>query len=270
MTPSDPASLQKFLSRHGIRADKSFGQHFLVSLPVIEAILAEATGFLGILEIGPGPGVLTAHLSRLAQSLTFVELDVRMQSALLEAAPNAVAVFEDVLRTDLSRHLQPLPKPRAVVSNMPYNITGPLLERIVQAGEHWHRAVLMMQREVADRITALPGNGDRGALSVMVQADFAIRTVCQAPPEAFLPPPKVHSTVLTLEPRVNRPIGLEERLVRVGFSQPRKTLANNLIAGLRQDREVVARALQKAELRLNVRPHQLSEEHWIELSQALR
>lgn len=150
-----------------------------------------------------------------------------------------------------------LPEPRGIVSNMPYNITGPLLGKVEEVGGVIDRAVLMMQKEVASKITAKAGDRTRGALSVVLQRAFEISLVCQASAGCFLPPPKVDSTVLLFVPRGDRLEGQERErfagLVRMGFAHPRKTLANNLKGRV----DVVA-----AGLRATVRPHELTEEDW--------
>lgn len=146
---------------------------------------------------------------------------------------------------------------------MPYNITGPLLGKFSECKGLYRNAVLMMQKEVGDRILAGPGKSERGSLSVSMQLQFKITKVCDAPAGAFLPPPKVDSVVLDFVPL---PFSDERVLevVRTGFTQPRKTLANNLQA-LRV-REEIERAIQSLGLDLRVRPHQLTNEQWVELA----
>jgi len=190
-----------------------------------------------------------------------LEVDSRMAAALAESAPRAEVRFVDALKSDLAAILVELPRPRGVVSNLPYYITGPLLTRVAEVWRSWDKAVLMMQREVADRILAEPGNSDRGSLSVYLQAQFSIIKVRDVPPDAFLPAPKVSSTVLEFVPLG---ISIEPAFfdfVRSGFKQPRKTLANNLFAAGRS-RALVAEALRIAGLDDRIRPHMLSFEQW--------
>lgn len=227
----------------------------------------------GLLEIGPGPGVLTSPLSHAAERMVALELDERMVAALRDSAPAADVRQADALKADLTAILQELPEPRGIVSNLPYYITGPLLGRIADARAHFATAVLMMQKEVADRIRAKPGHRERGSLSVALQAAFEIRLVAQAPAGAFLPPPKVDSTVLEFVPR---PSGLPAdreaqtlRLVRIGFGQPRKTLANNLMAGLHIDREAAEKAIDALSLEEKIRPQELTFEQWAALAERL-
>lgn len=254
-------SLKEVLAKHGVRADKSLGQHFLVSERVVEKIVACCDGFAGILEIGPGPGVLTRPLTEHGHTVTALEVDTRMAEVLHDFAPRAQLVVGDALTTDLGALLASLPEPRAVVSNMPYNITGPLLGAVTDRRGLFAKAVLMMQKEVADKVLAEAGDRARGALSVAMQAQFKITRVASVPPGAFLPPPKVSSTVLALEP-IAESDQLTEllRLVRAGFEQPRKTLQNNLSRVLPAPES--ARRIASAGLSPTVRPHELTWEQW--------
>ena len=265
MRLDQPDTLRAFLKRHGLRPDKGLGQHFLVHEATVDAIVAVASSCAGVLEIGPGPGVLTGPLSEAAERTIAIELDATMPLLLKESAPKARVVKEDALQADLGALLAELPAPRAVVSNLPYYITGPLLGRIADARAGFDVAVLMMQREVADRILAAPGRRERGALSVALQSQFAISRVVNVPAAAFLPPPKVDSAVLRLTPRFD---GLSDeaiRLVRLGFAQPRKTLVNNLVAGLHVSRDETVERVEAAGLSETVRPAELTEGDWAKL-----
>ena len=261
MNLSDAGTLRAFLARQGISASKGLGQHFLCSGKVVEAISLRFAGFPGLLEIGPGPGVLTASLSESCERMIALEVDKRMVLALKDSAPKAEVRLADALEADLGAILKELPEPRGVVSNLPYYITGPLLTRISEASAFWDKAVLMMQKEVAHRILAQPGNSNRGSLSVYLQAQFAIEKVCDVPPSAFLPPPKVESTILEFTPLRASFDSKFFEFVRGGFKQPRKTLANNLLAGGLSREEISAR-LSKAGLDERVRPHMLTLEQW--------
>jgi len=202
-----------------------------------------------------------------------LELDERMIAALKESAPKADVRRVDALKVSLEDILQELPEPRGVVSNLPYYITGPLLTKIAESRESFAVAVLMMQKEVAQRVMACPGNSDRGSLSVFLQSQFDISITAQVSAGSFVPPPKVDSTVLKFVPkhldveRTGQPFFF--RLIRLGFTQPRKTLANNLVAGLSRPREDLVEILEKIDLEEKVRPHDLMVEKWIELSREL-
>lgn len=265
---TDPGTLKAFLSRHGLSADKRLGQHFLCSSRVVDAIEKRLSLCQGILEIGPGPGVITSRISAFAKRAIAIELDARMVEALGESAPQVEVRQEDALKADLPGILQELPEPRGLVSNLPYYITGPLLTRIAEARAHYSVAVLMMQREVADRVLAGPRTSERGSLSVYLQSQFQIEKVVAAPAGAFLPPPKVDSTVLELRPLSSDLPESYFKLVRLGFTQPRKTLVNNLMAGHRTTREEALAWVQASGLPELARPQELSLEEWRRLWEA--
>ena len=269
----DPGTLTAFLKRYGIAASKGLGQHFLCSESAVDSIIEAVGPSRGICEIGPGPGVLTSPLSLLAEKTIALELDQCMIQALKESSPSAEVRKQDALDVDLISLLLELPEPRAVVSNLPYYITGPLVSRIAEARDYYSVAVLMMQREVAQRIIAKAGKRERGSLSVYLQSQFEISLVAQVPASAFLPPPKVDSTVLKFVPKSF--VGDETfqkdfyRIVRISFAQPRKTLANNLVAGLHRSREEMVEAIEAVGLEEKIRPHDLTQAQWVELCQRL-
>jgi 16S rRNA (adenine1518-N6/adenine1519-N6)-dimethyltransferase len=270
---ADPVALKALLARHGISAEKGLGQHFLISEKVVSRIAAAFEGYAGLLEIGPGPGVLTSHLSSSVSRLVALEVDDRMLPVVAESSPSAEVRREDALRADLSSILAELPEPRGLVSNLPYYITGPLVTRVAEARRSYSKAVLMMQKEVAERVVAEPKTSARGSLSVFLQSQFKISLICNAPAGAFLPPPKVDSRVLEFVPR-EMPVPQEEereffRLIRQGFVQPRKTLVNNLVGGLHLVRDDATAVVEAAGLGPNARPQELSLEEWVRLHQAI-
>jgi 16S rRNA (adenine1518-N6/adenine1519-N6)-dimethyltransferase len=271
---ADAGILRAFLKRHGIDPAKGLGQHFLVSRRAVDAIVGAAGDVRSALEIGPGPGVLTSALSAKIGRVVALELDARMIALLQESAPNAEVRRANALESDLSTLLAELPAPRALVSNLPYYITGPLLTRIAEARGQFDVAVLMMQREVGQRVLAPAKTSARGSLSVYLQIQFEIRKVVQVPAGSFLPPPKVDSLVLAFTPReTGLSVDEEEfffRMLRLAFAQPRKTLANNLSAGLHVPRELALRALERSDLGEKARPQELTVEEWISLARATR
>jgi 16S rRNA (adenine1518-N6/adenine1519-N6)-dimethyltransferase len=195
-----------------------------------------------------------------------------MISALADSSPKAKVIKADALEADLAELLRELPKPRGVVSNLPYYITGPLLTRIAEAKRSYSMAVLMMQKEVADRVLAEPRTSARGSLSVFLQLQFEIRLLAHAPAGAFMPPPNVDSSVLLLTPRdAPLPKDVEAKLfkmIRLAFQQPRKTLVNNLVAGYKIDREVATFWVESVWLKPTARPQELSNLQWVELFRA--
>ncbi len=239
------------------------GQHFLISTRVIGRILSASSSFSGVLEVGPGPAVLTLPLSLEAKVIAF-ELDEGMAAFAQTQAPTADIQRIDALQADWEGALMALPEPRGIVSNLPYQITGPLLGRCADSAHLISGCVLMMQREVGHKILALPGDSNRGYLSVWLQGVFDITHVCDAPPGCFLPPPKVSSVVLRFVPKPARPHNDLLKMIKQGFVQPRKTLSNNLRSmGATQE------MIESCGLSASVRPHQLTMEQWQNLHQKL-
>ncbi|MCA0361430.1 MAG: 16S rRNA (adenine(1518)-N(6)/adenine(1519)-N(6))-dimethyltransferase RsmA [Armatimonadetes bacterium] len=262
-----PGTLSEVLARHGLGTKKQFGQHWLTSSKVIDAIVNRTDGLASVLEIGPGVGVITRPMSE-RLPVHAVEIDPGVIPALRDFAPLARVTEGDALQFDWAGALRELPQPVGIVSNMPYNITGPLLEKVVGCSGLIDRAVLMMQREVGDKILAPVGDRNRGNLSVVIQAVFEVSRVCLVPPGAFRPPPKVESIVLDFRPRADVNLShLQERVfpwVRRGFVQPRKTLANNL-----RGSGDVSSVLGELGLSPTIRPHEVPWEAWLKIAEAL-
>jgi 16S rRNA (adenine1518-N6/adenine1519-N6)-dimethyltransferase len=234
------------------------GQHFLIKGSALERIAAAACppGTELVLEIGPGRGALTALLAGRAERLIAIELD-RILSAQLRmkyaAQPNVEIVEGDVLQVDLATLIGRERKAR-VVGNLPYYITSPILERLYRFWESLESIVLLVQREVAERMAARPGGRDYGLLSAVTQLHARVEKLFTLPPGAFSPPPKVHSTVVRLTPVAEDPGVPVEGFVdflKLSFAQKRKTLANNLKA--RYGEEAVRAAIKAAGLRADVR-----------------
>ncbi len=273
MDLAEPHILRAFLRKHGLEPKKGLGQHFLCSPKVVLAIVEACLPAESALEIGPGPGILTSALATRIPNVGAIELDQDMLAALAESAPSVQVIQANAMEVDWSEVLGAMPKMRALVSNLPYYITGPLLTRAALAKEHFDQAVFMMQKEVADRILAKPADSNRGSLSVFLQLQFRIEKVIDVPPGSFLPPPKVSSTVLKFVPldgtdRVNMTATLA-RLIRMSFRMPRKTLANNLIAAQFGTREAIESALAALQLDHRIRPQFLENHQWPDLCRAL-
>jgi 16S rRNA (adenine1518-N6/adenine1519-N6)-dimethyltransferase len=178
-------------------------------------------------------------------------------------------IHADALKVDLRTILAELPEPRALVSNMPYYITGPLLARFSDVRDQLSSLVLMMQKEVGEKILAPPGERERGSLSVNIQAQFHVTRVVKVPAGAFMPPPRVDSVVLKLVPRLDEFPGGFTKVVKAGFMQPRKTLSNNLGSTFRQDRATVMPVLEELGFKETVRAFELTESQWLELSKSI-
>ncbi len=230
--------LRDVIARHGLDARRSLGQHFLLDANLCARVARQAGDLAGrhVVEVGPGPGGLTrALLDGPARSVTAVELDARAVAALAELAgedPARLRVIEgDALALDLAGLVS---SPRQIVANLPYNIASPLLVGLLRQAAAWERMTLMFQQEVAERICAAPDTAAYGRLSVLAQFLCAAEFCFRIPPEAFAPPPKVWSAVVTLTPHAIQPspaiVAAMERLTAAAFGQRRKMLRGSLRA----------------------------------------
>ena len=233
------------MADHNLSLKKSLGQHFLVDERVLDRIIdaAELDGSTGVLEIGPGMGALTERLADRAGWVLAVEIDGRLIPILRELfvdRPRVTVVHGDALQVDLKalmdRHLGSAER-FSVVANLPYYATSPILMRLLEERLPLDRIVVMIQKEVAERIMAEPGTKEYGSLSVAVRYFAEVFRVCGVPRNCFVPRPQVDSAVIGLrirrEPLVsvrNEPLFF--RMVRAAFSQRRKTLANALSSSL--------------------------------------
>lgn len=249
-----PVVLRELLARHGMQPSRRFGQNFLINRPALERIVraAQLEREDQVLEIGPGAGVLTRELSARCRRVVAIELDRGMIPVLedsLARHPNVEVHQGDALRLDWAGMLGRASGVK-VVANIPYNITSPLLVRILEYVPAFASATLLVQREVAQRVVAEPGGAAYGSLSVFVAYYAAARIVATVPAGAFLPPPKVESAVVHLvphsEPPVEEPPERLFRVTRAAFGQRRKTLRNALSAGLDLPADAVADALSAA------------------------
>jgi len=279
MDLADPRALESVLRRHGVRAATTLGQHFLVDAAVLAAIVeaAELTAADDVLEVGPGPGVLTAALAARARSVTAVEIDKRMVEVLRETLAgrtNVRVVRADALAVDLFS-LAERP-PTRIVANLPYQITTPLLERFLADPRRPPIVVVLVQDEVARRIAAEAGSSaprERGFLSVLVQSFADARVVRGVPPSAFRPPPRVSSAVVALRTRA-RPAfaplaqGPFFEFVSDVFRHRRKQLRSALGHEAGLERERADAALATAGIAPTRRPEELTLVEWVALAAA--
>jgi len=215
---------------------KRLGQNFLVNRGVVERILNALAprNDETIIEIGPGQGALTAGLIERAGCVVAIEFDRKLIPILNDQFglfPNFKLVEADALTTDFSAVIHPASRAR-VVANLPYNISTAILQRLIEQRECIDEMVLMLQREVVDRITAQPGSTDRGYLTVLVEAYCDVEKLFDVSPGSFRPVPKVWSSVIRLRVRQQMEVEVDEQLflsiVSAGFAQRRKTILNNL------------------------------------------
>ena len=217
-------------------ARKRFGQHFLSDGGIIDAIVREIAPQPGdaMVEIGPGLAALTQPLAERVGRLTVIELD-RDLAQRLRAHPHLDVIESDVLKVDFSaladRLVEPPAKMLRVVGNLPYNISTPILFRLLGYAHRIADQHFMLQKEVVDRMTAAPATSDYGRLSVMLQWRYAMQNILYVPPGSFVPPPRVDSAVVRMRPWAQPAQLAPERLtelVRVAFSQRRKLLRHTL------------------------------------------
>lgn len=265
MNLSDRDSLLKFLKKFDLVPKKRLGQHFLCSARVLEEIHHQLEEVQSVLEIGPGPGILTASLCNWVPMVEAIEIDESVIPALKFIAKNARVILGDALKIDWRNNLDKLPRPRVLVSNMPYYITGGLLQKVIEARQSMDFALLMMQEEVGNRISAQAKTGERGSLSVHLQALFTISMVCKVSADEFVPEPKVNSIVLKLIPSQKQFPDRFFEFMRRGFDQPRKTLINNLGKAYELPKESMKTNLQSVGLTDLARAQELTEEEWLAL-----
>ena len=274
----DAAQVRTTLRAAGLRARHALSQNFLADPDVLSAILDEADPRpgAGVLEIGPGLGLLTGGLLDAGAAVTAVELDSGLAAFLRErfapalAAGQLALVEGDALDQDLVRLV---PEPYDVVANLPYHITSPILHALLGEAPRPRRLVLMVQREVAERIAAPAGK--MSYLSVFVQYHARVRIAFRVPPEAFEPEPAVESAVIVVEPydaddRLD-PATEDDlwRLVQAAFRERRKMIHNVLARQLPVDAGRVTAALEAAGIAPDRRPQTLAVGEWLVLREAL-
>lgn len=263
---------------------KRLGQHFLrdqrIIHRIIEALAPKADET--IVEIGPGTGALTSVLVERAGRLIAVEFDKKLTPLLNErfsSFPNFKLLMADALTADFCAEIVPAKSAR-LVANLPYNISTAILQRLIAQRECFEEMVLMLQREVVERLLAPPGTTDRGYISVLVEAYCEAEKLFDVAPGAFRPPPKVWSSVMRLKfrPRINADVTDQNLLwetVSAGFALKRKTILNNLRHASGHLQEVLKRnggasiVLCKANVELQRRAETLTMEEWGRIVRAI-
>jgi 16S rRNA (adenine1518-N6/adenine1519-N6)-dimethyltransferase len=265
------------------RPRKRFAQHWLRSEEVLDKIIeaAQLQQSDRLLEIGPGTGILTRRLFSKVQSVVAVEIDRDLCQKLQKTfgkQENFLLLQGDILSLDLETLLTDFPifqNPNKVVANIPYNITGPILEKllgtIAQPNQNYQGIVLLIQKEVAERLTARPGTKAYNAFTVQIQYLARCELICQVSAKAFYPPPKVDSAVIRLQPHTQDKLASNpqflQTLLKVGFANKRKMLRNNLKSIIESDR--LDKALLELKINSQSRAEELSLETWINLSNLL-
>lgn len=275
--------LISLLSRYRLKPTKQLGQHYLIDEAILDRTLEAAQIKDGelILEIGAGPGILTQALARAGADVLAVEYDRNFCRLLQDEYHNwrnVHVLCDDALRLDFSDLQRDGVPYKKIVANIPYQITNPLVRKILEPGSQIEMAVLLMQKEVADRLMAPPGSSDRGILTVMVEYYGSIERVVHVPPTAFWPSPQVDSTVI----KIVRPSGQARPLsdtatenaffwlVKQGMSGKRKTLINSLSGGLQLAKPTVNAIVETADLDPMFRAEDLDLAGWLRLFAAYR
>jgi 16S rRNA (adenine1518-N6/adenine1519-N6)-dimethyltransferase len=276
-----PTRTKEILKKYGFSFKKSLGQNFLIDLNILGKIVdaAELTKEKGVIEIGPGIGALTEQLSRRAGKVVAIEIDQRLLPILadtLSSYPHTEVVHGDVLKMDLHTLIRDRFNDQekiSVVANLPYYVTSAILMKLLEERLPLENIVVMIQKEVAERIASGPGGKEYGALSVLAQFYAEAEVVTIVPHSVFIPQPNVDSAVLRLRIR-NKPavdVDSEEifyRVVKASFAQRRKTLSNNLLNNLfgKERKEEMLQIFAKAGIDPARRGETLSLEEFARLS----
>lgn len=268
------ASLKRLLHRFDIQADRNKGQHFLVDRKSLETVAEGAgTGEL-VLEVGSGPGSLTCLLKEKFNRTIAVEIDGSFSDLFAELNPEESVEFirADFLNLDFTELNLRRKGTARLVGNIPYNITGKILERAVSGRDYFSRAVFTVQKEVGDRILADPGTKGCGAITYFIQAYAEVSHLADLPPEAFYPPPEVESSIIELDFSSSKKFESADdaffTVVRGLFNYRRKTVRKGLIVSPRfqLDRDEVDELLVRANIDPRKRPEELTLEHYDRLT----
>lgn len=278
---SSPADISQILQRHGFHLSKALGQNFLINGTVCPrmADMCGADENTGVLEVGPGIGVLTVQLAQRAQKVVSVELDKRLLPVLEEtlAEYDTVSVIPgDILKIDLQSLCEEQfeGKEFCICANLPYYITSPVIMRFLESGLPIRAITVMVQKEAAKRLCALPGSRECGAVSVGVHYRCRPEILFDVGRSSFMPPPNVDSAVIRLNmlksPSVQvRDEGLFFRLVKAAFGKRRKTLVNSVSSSLPFEKGLLAGALRDCGLSESIRAERMTMENFAQLSNLL-
>ena len=278
---TDLSYVRALCEKYDFALSKGFGQNFIIN-PGLPLKIVDASGVdrrYGVIEIGPGIGVLTRELARRAAKVVSIEVDERLPPLLEETmagVDNFKLVMNDVLKVDLRALIEEeFPgMPVAVCANLPYYITSPILMKLLEERLPVESITVMVQKEAAERICAAPGTRAAGAISLAVHYYAVPQVLFTVSPGSFTPPPKVTSAVIRLTPHRTPPVQpLDEkrffRIIRAAFCQRRKTAVNGLSAGLGLPKQQLLEAFAAAGLPPMARPEQLTLQDFCALEQAL-
>lgn len=285
MRIADYSVTRAILERHGFTFKKSFGQNFLTDTNILQKIVdtAEIDENVNVIEIGPGIGALTEFLAENTAEVMAFEIDDRLVPILADTLrdfDNVRVVNEDILKSDLQARIKEFANPNLpikVVANLPYYITTPILMHLIESGIPFSEFVVMMQREVADRISAQPNSKSYGSLSIAVQYYMTAKVAFIVPRTVFVPAPNVDSAILKMVRRDQPAVGVKDeafffKVSKASFTHRRKTLWNNLTSYFGKSNEVKTKlesALDNAELSPSVRGEALGLQEFARLADSL-
>ncbi|HCI59778.1 MAG TPA: 16S rRNA (adenine(1518)-N(6)/adenine(1519)-N(6))-dimethyltransferase [Ruminococcus sp.] len=278
---SDIGTIKDILSRHGFTFSKSLGQNFLIN-PSVCPRMAELSGAdkgVGVIEIGPGIGVLTNELCKLSDKVVAIELDKRLLPVLEETLgeyDNLKVVNADVLETDLHKLIEEEFSGMEVVvcANLPYYITSPVIMKLLEDKLPISAITVMVQKEAAQRIYAEVGSRQSGAVTVSVNYYAKPEMLFSVSAGSFMPAPKVDSAVIRLNVLEEPPVKVNDEkkffsVIKASFSQRRKVISNSLSSGLSLDKSKTAELLEKAGVPLNARAEKLSLQNFADIANNL-
>ena len=285
MRIADYSVTRAVLERHGFTFKKSFGQNFLTDTNILQKIVdtAEIDENVNVIEIGPGIGALTEFLAENTAEVMAFEIDDRLVPILADTLrdfDNVRVVNEDILKSDLQARIKEFANPNLpikVVANLPYYITTPILMHLIESGIPFSEFVVMMQREVADRISAQPNSKSYGSLSIAVQYYMTAKVAFIVPRTVFVPAPNVDSAILKMVRRDQPAVEVKDeplffKVSKASFTHRRKTLWNNLTSYFGKSNEVKTKlesALDNAELSPSVRGEALDLQEFAHLADSL-
>ncbi|HFZ4755242.1 TPA: 16S rRNA (adenine(1518)-N(6)/adenine(1519)-N(6))-dimethyltransferase RsmA [Streptococcus agalactiae] len=286
MRIADKTVTRAILERHGFTFKKSFGQNFLTDTNILQKIVdtAEIDKGVNVIEIGPGIGALTEFLAENAAEVMAFEIDDRLIPILagtLARFDNVQVVNQDILKADLQTQIQAFKSPDLpikVVANLPYYITTPILMHLIESKIPFAEFVVMMQKEVADRISAMPNTKAYGSLSIAVQYYMTAKVSFIVPRTVFVPAPNVDSVILKMVRRDQPVVSVQDedfffRVSKVAFVHRRKTLWNNLTSHFGKSEDTKAKlekALEIAKIKPSIRGEALSIPDFASLADALK
>lgn len=281
MELSNIGTIKDILGRHGFTFSKSLGQNFLIN-PSVCPKMAEQSGAkkgVGVIEVGPGIGVLTCQLAERADKVVAIELDKRLLPVLDETLAeydNIKIINDDILKIDLKKLIETELSGMEVVvcANLPYYITSPVIMKLLEDKLPINALTVMVQKEAAQRICAEVGSRQSGAVTVAVNYYAKPQILFGVSAGSFMPAPKVDSAVIRLDILKEPCVQVEDeelffKVVKAAFSQRRKTLPNSLSAGLQISKVTVTNALNRANVPVNYRAEQLTMEQLAKISNAI-